>query len=119
MRKHNNSGIGCLVVFIIVAISALIVYQAGGNDKDKDSIPDEYDWIVGIWTCKTPYGIQTYSLGKNGSFSDNDGHEGTYSIDNGKILTHLNGTIGFVIEIDEQNQRIGLGEEYWMTKVYD
>ncbi len=118
MKEQQNKGIGCLAV-IIVAILALIVFGTGNNNTDKDSIPEEYDWVVGIWTCNTPFGTKTFSLGRNGSFSDNEGHEGTYTIDSGRILTHLKGTMGYAIEMDERNQRIGPGGEYWMTKVFN
>ena len=119
MKDTKKSSAGCLIVFIIVALLATIGYLLGNNNSTSESIPEDYDWVVGIWTCETPYGIQTYSLGKNGSFSDNSGHEGTFTIENGRIYTHLKGTIGFAIEIDELNRRIGPGEGYWMTKVFN
>jgi len=59
----------------------------------------------------------TYSLGANMSFSDNAGHEGTFYIEEGRIYTQLNGTLGFQIEVDKANKRIGPGGGYWMEKI--
>ena len=89
----------------------------GDKDTQKKKLPKEYEWVVGIWTCSTPYGTMTYSLMKNGAFSDNEGHKGTFSVEDGRIYTHLDGTLGFAIEVDEVNHRIRPGDGYWMQKM--
>ena len=59
----------------------------------------------------------TFSLGANMSFYDNEGHTGTFYFEDGSIYTQLDGTLGFRIEVDEANKRIGPGGGYWMTKI--
>ena len=107
---------GFAKVVLILAVLWIIGSLLGEKDSSY-SVPKEYGWVVGIWTCNTPYGIQTYSLANNGAFSDNDGHKGSFTIESGRIYTHLDGTLGYAIEIDKANRRIGPGGGYWMTKV--
>ncbi len=121
MDTDSNNGkkrSGCFIAATIIGIFALIGSLLPDNEKSNGGVPKEYEWVVGIWTCNTPYGVWTYSLGKDGSFSDNDGHEGSFTIEDGRIYTHLNGTIGYAIEIDNENKRIGPGSGYWMRNIY-
>ena len=123
VKENGSKKNGCLIAIIVVIILAVIGsmlddgHGSRNTSGNSGSVPKEYEWVVGIWTCNTPYGIKTISLGKNWAFSDNDGHEGTFTIEDGRIYTHLNGTLGFAIEIDSHNRRIGPGDDYWMIKV--
>lgn len=112
MEKTTSKRTGLFVILIIVAV---IVF--GFSKSSSKKLPEEYEWISGIWTCQTMYGPMTYRMGPDMSFSDNEGHTGTYRIDNGAIYTQLNNTLGFRIEVDAINKRIGPGGGYWMKKV--
>ncbi len=116
-ENKGKTGKGCITVVIILAVLGVIGSLVDDKKEQSFSLPKEYEWVVGIWTCNTPYGPLTYRLGGDGSFSDNEGEEGTYVFESGKIYTHLNATMGFAIEIDDVNRRIGAGEGYWMIKV--
>lgn len=112
MENNTPKRRGLFVVLIIVAVIAF-----GFSKSSNKKLPVEYEWISGIWTCQTIYGPMTYRMGPDMSFSDNEGHTGTYRIDNGAIYTQLNNTIGFRIEVDKINKRIGPGGGYWMKKI--
>ena len=99
---------------IILVIIALIL---GFSKSSRKKLPKEYEWISGIWTCQTMYGPMTYRMGPDMSFSDNEGHTGTYRLEDGVIYTQLNGTLGFRIEVDDLNKRIGPGGGYWMKRI--
>lgn len=103
---------GLVVILVIIAIIIL-----GFSKSSSKKLPKEYEWISGIWTCQTMYGPMTYRMGPDMSFSDNEGHTGKYRLEDGVIYTQLNGTLGFRIEVDDLNKRIGPGGGYWMKKI--
>jgi hypothetical protein len=102
-------------LFVILIIVAIMIF--GFSKSSNNKLPKEYEWISGIWTCQTMFGPVTYRMGPDMSFSDNEGHSGTYRIEDGAIYTQVDGTLGFRIEVDGLNKRIGPGGECWMIRI--
>ena len=80
MNHPKSKGFFVILIFVAIVVSVF-------SKPSRYKLPKEYEWVSGIWTCQTMYGPMTYCMGPDMSFSDNEGHTGTYRIEKGSINT--------------------------------
>lgn len=99
--------------------------QSGDKNTDRTKAGIEVDgndifaWLNGTWSAKsTPLGDISITL-DDGTFQETIGNKkksGTYELGKDYIqLTYRDGS-GVRLEMDMKNERIGLGEGWWLSK---
>ena len=99
------------------------------NIEKSHNVPQ---WLIGTWSgkfTKTQYGISitvqyTITIGKDGSIceiTDVDGEReillGSCKYTNGQLSANYDGeTVTTTYQIDNRNQRLGVGDGYWLNK---
>lgn len=94
-------------------------YVEENIDKEEG---DDYSWLIGSWKCTTEYGTAYLVISETTatySFLD-DVEEGSYEVIDNKFYLHCHTPSGqsynTTMELDCVNQRIDMGEGYWMSK---
>lgn len=112
-----------------------IVKEEQDNLNKTQSTEKSYNlpqWLIGTWSgkfTKTQYGITmtvqyAITIEKNGSIceiTDIDGKRemllGSCKYTNGRLSANYNGeSVTTTYQIDNRNQRLGVGDKYWLSK---
>lgn len=90
--------------------------QKETEDEDETDVPS---WLFGVWKAKsTPVGEAIISIEGN-RIKECIGGEintGTFSVGKDYIQVSYDGGSGVRYELDVKNERLGLGDGYWLSK---